>query len=74
MSETKFNLLKDDDMNWFCTTCWGPAIQTAQTDKLIEDRCKHYICWGPAIQTAQTDKLIEDSIRTTQRQWKKSRK
>ena len=40
--EAKFNLLKDDDLNWFCTTCWGPALQAAQTDKLIEDRCEHY--------------------------------
>ena len=39
----KFNLLKDDDMNWFCITCRSPAIQAAQTDKLIEDRCKHYM-------------------------------
>ena len=43
ISEAKFNLLKDDDMNWFCITCRGPAIQAAQTVKLIEDRCKHYM-------------------------------
>ena len=30
-------------MNWFCITCLGPAIQAAQTDKLTEDRCKHYM-------------------------------
>ena len=43
ISEAKFNLLKDYDMNWFCITCRGPAIQAAQTDKLIVDRCKHYM-------------------------------
>ncbi|KAI0239862.1 hypothetical protein LSAT2_009413 [Lamellibrachia satsuma] len=43
VSEAKINLLKDDDLNWFCTTCRGPAVQAAQTDKLIEDRCEHYM-------------------------------
>ncbi|KAI0210881.1 hypothetical protein LSAT2_004349, partial [Lamellibrachia satsuma] len=43
ISEAKFNLLKDDDINWFCITCRSPVIQAAQTDKLIEDRCKHYM-------------------------------
>ena len=42
VSEAKFNLLKDDDLNWFCTTCRGPVVQAAQTDKLVEDRCEHY--------------------------------
>ena len=42
MSDAKFNILKDD-LNWFCTTCRGPAVQTAQTDKLIEDQCEHYM-------------------------------
>ena len=41
VSEAKFNHLKDDDLNWFCTTCRGPVVQAAQTDKLIEDRCEH---------------------------------
>ena len=43
VSEAKINLLKYDDLNWFCTTCRGPAVQKAQTDKLIEDRCEHYM-------------------------------
>ena len=43
MSEAKFNLLKDDDLNWVCTTCQGPAEQAAQTDKLIEDQCEPYM-------------------------------
>ena len=43
ISKAKFNLLNDDDMNWFCITCRGPAIQAAYTNKLIENRCKHYM-------------------------------
>ena len=43
MSEAKFNLLKDDDLNWFCATCQDLAVQAAQTDKLIEDRCEPYM-------------------------------
>ena len=35
--------LQEDDITWFCTACRGLAVQAAQTDKLIEDRCKHYL-------------------------------
>ena len=30
-------------MTWFCTPCRGLAVQAAQTDKLVEDRCRHYM-------------------------------
>ena len=30
-------------MTWFCSPCRGLAVQAAQTDRLIEDRCKHYM-------------------------------
>ena len=30
-------------MTWFCTPCRGLAVQAVQTDKLIEDRCRHYM-------------------------------
>ena len=43
LSEAKFAILKEDDMTWFCTPCRGLAVQAAQTDKLIEDRCRHYM-------------------------------
>ena len=43
MSEVKYAILKEDDMTWFCTPCRGLAVQAAQTDKLIEDRCRHYM-------------------------------
>ena len=43
VSETKYAILKEADMTWFCSPCRGLAVQAAQTDKLIEDRCKHYM-------------------------------
>ena len=43
LSEAKFAILKEDDMTWFCTPCRGLAVQAAQTDKLIEYRCRHYM-------------------------------
>ena len=42
-SDAKFLLMKEDDITWFCTPCRGLAVQAAQTDKLIEDRCKFYM-------------------------------
>ena len=42
-TEAKFKFLQEDDITWFCTACRGLAVQAAQTDKLIEDRCKHYM-------------------------------
>ena len=36
------DFLQEDDITWFCSACRGLAVQAAQTDKLIEDRCKHY--------------------------------
>lgn len=43
MSDDTYKLLKQEDITWFCIPCRGPAVQAAQTDKLIEDRCKHYL-------------------------------
>ena len=36
-------VLQEDDITWFCAACRGLAVQAAQTDKLIEDRCEHYM-------------------------------
>ena len=43
MSDVKYAILKEDDLTWFCIPCRGLAVQAAQTDKLIEDRCRHYM-------------------------------
>ena len=43
VTEAKYAFLKDEDLNWFCALCRGPAVQAAQTDKLIEDRRKRYM-------------------------------
>ena len=45
-SDAKLALLMDDDITWFCAPCRDPAVQAAQTDKSIEDRCKYYMARG----------------------------
>ena len=42
MSEVKYAILKEEEMTWFCTSCRGLAVRAAQTDTLIQDRCRHY--------------------------------
>ena len=62
-TEAKFTFLQEDDITWFCTACRGLAVQAAQTDKLIEDRCKHYM----AIALAEIESVkqeLKDDIGT----------
>ena len=54
-TDAKFALLKEDDVTWFCKPCRGLAVQAAQTDKLIEDRCSFYM--AQAMQEIQSVKV-----------------
>ena len=60
LSEAKFAILKEDDMTWFCTPCRGLAVQAAQTDKLIEDRCRHYMAKAMDVIHRVKNELKED--------------
>ena len=54
-TDAKFALLKEDDVTWSCKPCRGLAVQAAQTDKLIEDRCSFYM--AQAMQEIQSVKV-----------------
>ena len=61
-TDAKFALLKEDDITWFCTPCRGLAVQAAQTDKLIEDRCKFYMAPMHEIQSVKVE--LKGGIKT----------
>ena len=62
-TEAKFKFLQEDDITWFCSACRGLAVQAAQTDKLIEDRCEHYMAIALAeIKTVKQE--LKDNIGT----------
>ena len=59
-TEAKFELLQEDDISLFCTACRGLAVQAAQTDKLIKDRCKHYMAVASAEMKSVKQELKDD--------------
>ena len=63
-TEAKFNFLQEDDITWFCAACRGLAVQAAQTDKLIEDRCEHYIVAIALAEIKSVKQELTDNIGT----------